>query len=73
MLYDNYNQFLERSRRQNRSSVRTKANKTEDQFHQANIHDCEDMVSYLKKIYYLQVDTEDQNLKKEFSKANLQL
>ena len=49
MLYDNYNQFLERSRERNRSSVRTKANKTEDQFHQANIHDCEDMLSYLKK------------------------
>ena len=49
MLSDNHNQFLKNSTQRNSSSKRTKSNKIEDEFHQANIHDCEDMLSYLEK------------------------
>ena len=49
MLNDNHNQFLKNSTQRNSSSKRTKSNKIEDEFHQANIHDCEDMLSYLEK------------------------
>ena len=49
MLSENYIQFQKISTDPNCSSRRTKANKVEHEFHQANIHDCEDMLSYLEK------------------------